>query len=609
MAGSEGDSDSARFGRLVRERRKARTLSQEALAAAAFANADRKGYVSQIENGKIPNITRDTVRSIALALDIDSEEIPEALRWPEATQVARDTNTVVQKVETTVEATHARVSELQATVDKLVASEEDRARELGIKEGMLIALARRYAEGSPGDFDAALFGLERALEVARDEHEKGQLPSSVSDAMDAVIARIDALNEAGDFDAAQEALDEEFAQQKVGMARLCEKGIAQAILSRSVENAVRFTLAKIDLDAAGAHPFRWSAIRAAQNYWYESGRDRGLNFDLEVAVNLARHMLTSSVDSEQRGIANNNLGTALQALGERDRDTARLKAAIAAYRAALKERSGKGVPLDWAKTQNNLGHALKTLGERETGKVGLEAAVMAYHAALEQINRQHTPFEWATVQMNLGNALQTLGQRKSDTDLLDGAVTAHRAALEELPRERVPLDWARAQNNLGNALLALGERESGTTRFIGAVAAYRAALEEWTRESVPLEWARAQLNLGAALANLGERENGTARLEEAFHAYSAALEEWARDTVPLDWAMVQYNLAELENAFCEKAEAAKDASGAQRHNVRACRHIEAALEVLTPRTQQNFYETAVALRDRLLVASRRVGLP
>ena len=80
----------------------------------------------------------------------------------------------------------------------------------------------------------------------------------------------------------------------------------------------------------------------------------------------------------------NNLGTALQVLGERESGTARLEEAVAAYRAALEERTRERVPLDWAVTQNNLGTALTRLGERESGTARLEEAVGAYRAALEE---------------------------------------------------------------------------------------------------------------------------------------------------------------------------------------------------------------------------------
>ena len=49
------------------------------------------------------------------------------------------------------------------------------------------------------------------------------------------------------------------------------------------------------------------------------------------------------------------------------------------------ERTRERVPLDWATTQNNLGTALRTLGERESGTARLEEAVTAYRDALDGI--------------------------------------------------------------------------------------------------------------------------------------------------------------------------------------------------------------------------------
>ena len=87
------------------------------------------------------------------------------------------------------------------------------------------------------------------------------------------------------------------------------------------------------------------------------------------------------------------------------------------------------VPLDWAMTQNNLGNALQTLGERESGTARLEEAVAAYRAALEERTRERVPLDWATTQNNLGAALATLGERESGTARLEEAVAAYRAAL------------------------------------------------------------------------------------------------------------------------------------------------------------------------------------
>jgi len=62
------------------------------------------------------------------------------------------------------------------------------------------------------------------------------------------------------------------------------------------------------------------------------------------------------------------------------------------------------VPLDWAATQNNLGTALFRLGERESGTARLEEAVAAYRAALEEQTRDRVPLAWATTRNNLSAA-------------------------------------------------------------------------------------------------------------------------------------------------------------------------------------------------------------
>ena len=49
-------------------------------------------------------------------------------------------------------------------------------------------------------------------------------------------------------------------------------------------------------------------------------------------------------------------------------------------------------------TQQNLGNALRTLGERESGTARLEEAVAAYRAALEERTRARVPLEWARTQ-------------------------------------------------------------------------------------------------------------------------------------------------------------------------------------------------------------------
>jgi hypothetical protein len=61
----------------------------------------------------------------------------------------------------------------------------------------------------------------------------------------------------------------------------------------------------------------------------------------------------------------NNLGTALAGLGERESGTVRLEEAVAAFREALKERTRERVPLAWASTQKNLESTIRVLDQRK----------------------------------------------------------------------------------------------------------------------------------------------------------------------------------------------------------------------------------------------------
>src|SRR5438270_7231514 len=79
------------------------------------------------------------------------------------------------------------------------------------------------------------------------------------------------------------------------------------------------------------------------------------------------------------------------------------------------ESTRERAPLQWAMTQNNLGTVLAPLGERESGTTRLEEAVTAYREALREWTRERVPLRWAMTQTNLGNALQIVGERESGT--------------------------------------------------------------------------------------------------------------------------------------------------------------------------------------------------
>ena len=445
-------------------------------------------------------------------------------------------------------------------VAKLVAALHERgdttnAKNAGVSPEAVIRLAQRI-NADIDDFDQALLELERAVGVAVEVAEEGRRGSNAGDIVDEALRRIAEKSADGRFDEAAAEADIALVQWEreererrdtavAGGIKLLEAGLKQDILRRDPVSAAKRIERIVALEHPDDRAARFAAMRKRQDEWYESGRDKGLNFDLLVSIEAARLLLVSADGSDETGTALNDLGASLYELGQRESDTARLEEAVETFRAALFERTRERAPLEWAGTQNNLGATLQSLGKRASGTALLEQVVEAYRAALEVLTRERLPLEWAMTQNNLGNALHDFGERESGTARLEQAVEAYRAALLEYTRERVPRDWAMTQNNLGNTLRALGEREGGTARLEQAVEACRAALLERTRERRPLSWAMTQNNLGNALGLLGERESGTARLEEAVEAFRAALLERTREHVPLDWAATQNNLGNV----------------------------------------------------------------
>jgi tetratricopeptide (TPR) repeat protein len=484
------------------------------------------------------------------------------------------------------------------------------AEQGGLERDVVLKLAKRLKPDDTLDFDRAVTELENAITIALDAIARGRRGSNEDDFVDEVLKRVGAHTQAGETERAVQALDDALkeldtreAEQRDTLKRsrltLLQAGIAQDILRRDALSAAR----RVEQSVAIEHPDdlaqRFRALRARQDEFFVEGRDRGANFSLQIAIEIARRSIEAARGADQDGAALNDLGTALSILGEHESGTARLEEAVAAFRAALEERTRERAPLDWAATQNNLGNALWRIGERESGTARLEQAVAAFRAALEERTRERLPLQWAATQNNLGLALWRIGERESGTARLEEAVAAYRAALEECTRERVPLQWALTQHNLGAALQALGERESNIARFEEAVAAYRAALEERTRERVPLRWAMTQHNLGVSLQDLGERESGTTRLDEAVAAYRAALEELTRERMPLQWATSCGNQGA---ALIRLAERCGDAAMA----ATAVEQIEQALAVLRDAGHPplaEYCETqlpeARAIRDRL----------
>jgi hypothetical protein len=88
-------------------------------------------------------------------------------------------------------------------------------------------------------------------------------------------------------------------------------------------------------------------------------------------------------DRDARAATRLVLANALLTLGEQTGRDEPLHEAVAAYRQALEDWTRERVPLDWAMTQNNLGLALKALGERNRDPALLRQARDAFQGSFQ----------------------------------------------------------------------------------------------------------------------------------------------------------------------------------------------------------------------------------
>ena len=194
------------------------------------------------------------------------------------------------------------------------------AHDAGVSDDRVIALARRIAADVP-DLDAAFAELERAVEVAIEDQVRGAAGSNTGHFVDAVLARMAELSaENRDDEAAAEA-DRAFAEweerqrleTQKGIA-LLEAGLRADILRRDPASAARRIARKLELEAPDPGRF-FDDLRDEQATWHQRGRDQGLNFDLEVSIELAHAAQSRARNADERGRALNNLGIALRRSG------------------------------------------------------------------------------------------------------------------------------------------------------------------------------------------------------------------------------------------------------------------------------------------------------
>jgi tetratricopeptide (TPR) repeat protein len=276
----------------------------------------------------------------------------------------------------------------------------------GLQRRTIIQLAQGLKRSEALTFEQAMVELGEAVKIAVDVIARGERGSNDDRFVDRVLARVAERVKANDLEGGVRTVDDAIAEEEArgrrSLATLLEEGIKLDTLRRDAVSVARRVERLAGIGQSTERPAWRPAFRARWGEYWEDGRDKGINFSLMVAIEMARLLVATALDGDERAAARNLFANALQALGEREGGTARLEEAVAAYRAALEEWTRERAPLGWATTQNNFGNALSVLGAREGGTARLEEAVAAFRAALEEWTRERVPLDWAMAQTNLG---------------------------------------------------------------------------------------------------------------------------------------------------------------------------------------------------------------
>ena len=202
----------------------------------------------------------------------------------------------------------------------------------------MVMLAQRLKPAERLDFEQAITELEHAVEIALDVIARGERGGNEDAFVNAVLAEVAEKTRNNDLDGGAQAIAEalaeidrrEAAQRETAQREriaLLDAAIKQHTLRRDAAAVAGQIERLVAVQHVAERPAWHPEFRARYDEYLNDGRNKGINFSLEVAIECARRMLSTARDPDERGTATVLLGIALWTLGERESGTARLEEA------------------------------------------------------------------------------------------------------------------------------------------------------------------------------------------------------------------------------------------------------------------------------------------
>ena len=277
------------------------------------------------------------------------------------------------------------------------------AAERDIAQGFIGEMADRVAADPNLDLEGKKQAVRNSIEIYEQEIAGGRTQTNLGEMVDRALANAKRLTDEGKSRAARAALRRtatNLRRDDADRRAAYETGI-RAVLGRERDIA----LAAYDGEAAAEavlamaealHGDRRAVLIAEGEALVEVGDQRGSNVHLIAAIAVSRAALALATGADEIGYDRTVLGIALWRLGERESGTARLDEAVAAYRAALDERTRDRVPPDWAQSQHTLANVLATLAARTHDRARMTEAIASMRNAAE-VYRQGNVTYWLPI--------------------------------------------------------------------------------------------------------------------------------------------------------------------------------------------------------------------
>ncbi len=469
------------FGRAIKRARTLKGWDQKTLGGKIDPPVGAS-FISKVEKGRKEALDARTVGRFRIALGLDESWIDKFLDAEEA----------ADSLETKSE----------RDADILI----DRLRREGKTEGasddLLIQLANNFTEGDHKDRDTAYRSVEAALERLKASEHIAQLAGNADAQFAALMKEVDALNNEGEFDLANDKLAQQaewLREERDRLARLSQLQLEKELNQDRLRNRPDLAFERIIRNLREFPQGKlFGAVGTMTDEWMEEGDKAGDVFTLQVALALAKYNYARV-------------------------KTKKPMAARALY---------------------SLGWCHFRLAQRSTGVSHLNEGLRALEAAVKKTSKVKNPESWSLRQDGLGTILAEMGERQKDTALLEQAVAAQRAALK-VGQKSKSVDLKGRFNNLGTALHKLGKlnKDADTLRQAEKVLNNSLALSD--KDSDPLDWEGAQNNLALVQRSLGAVTSDLNKLREARNTFTACEDLAFENDAPFDWARLQWNIADL----------------------------------------------------------------